>query len=294
MKTPCGAAPAAGVRRFAQRANGRAACCAVALGLNLAYAVYHGVLGAIETSMWFMAMCAFYAIFAAMRFCAVLCARDQARVSCLDTQFFIMRVCGALLLALSFVFATVVYLSLSQDTGARRGEIAMIAIATYTFSKIALTLARGARARRSPSPLSFVLQGIGYAEIATSVLTLQRSMLASFGAMPAGQARTMNALTGAAVYLLVLALGVCMLAKGIRKGMKHMTKSKLVRANEKVAETVCGAYKKIEGAVTGGYAKLEGAFVSSYTKVEDAFVDRYLKRDGETVDEAKQRLKGGR
>ena len=58
-----------------------------------------------------------------------------------------------------------------------------------------------------------------------------------------------------------------------------MAKSKLVTTNEKIAETVVGAYQKVEDAV-----------VSGYTKLEDAFVDRYLAKDGETVEEAKQRL----
>lgn len=47
-----------------------------------------------------------------------------------------------------------------------------------------------------------------------------------------------------------------------------MAKSKLVKANEKIAENVVGGYKKIE----------------------DKFVDEFLTRDGETVEEAKQRL----
>lgn len=59
-----------------------------------------------------------------------------------------------------------------------------------------------------------------------------------------------------------------------------MAKSKIVAANEKIAEKVVGTYKKIEDTVVGGYAK-----------VEDAFVDRYLTKDGETVEEAKARLK---
>lgn len=59
-----------------------------------------------------------------------------------------------------------------------------------------------------------------------------------------------------------------------------MAKSKIVKANEKIAETVVGGYKKIENAVVGGY-----------TKIEDKFVDMYLTRDGETVEEAKERLK---
>ena len=48
-----------------------------------------------------------------------------------------------------------------------------------------------------------------------------------------------------------------------------MAKSKLVKANEKIAEKVVG----------------------TFAKIEDAFVDRYLTKDGESVEEAKQRLK---
>ena len=50
-------------------------------------------------------------------------------------------------------------------------------------------------------------------------------------------------------------------------------------------------YEKIEDTVVGSYTKIEDAVVASYTKVEDAFVNRYLTRDGETVEEAKARLK---
>ena len=59
-----------------------------------------------------------------------------------------------------------------------------------------------------------------------------------------------------------------------------MKKSKLIEANEKISEKVVETYKKIEDSVVG-----------SYTKIEDAFVDRYLTKDGETVEEAKKRLK---
>lgn len=59
-----------------------------------------------------------------------------------------------------------------------------------------------------------------------------------------------------------------------------MAKSKLVETHEKIAEKVMGTYQKIEDTVVGGY-----------TKIEDAFVDRYLTKDGETVEEAKKRLR---
>lgn len=59
-----------------------------------------------------------------------------------------------------------------------------------------------------------------------------------------------------------------------------MAKSKLVKANERIAEKVTSTFGKIEDTVVGGY-----------TKIEDAFVDRYLTKDGETIEEAKVRLK---
>lgn len=59
-----------------------------------------------------------------------------------------------------------------------------------------------------------------------------------------------------------------------------MAKSKLVKANDKISEKVISTYKKIEDT-----------FVDSYTKIEDTFVDRYLTKDGETIEEAKERLR---
>jgi hypothetical protein len=59
-----------------------------------------------------------------------------------------------------------------------------------------------------------------------------------------------------------------------------MAKSKIVKANEKIAEGVVGGYKKIEDGVVGGF-----------TKISDKFVDQFLTHEGESVEDAKARLK---
>lgn len=58
-----------------------------------------------------------------------------------------------------------------------------------------------------------------------------------------------------------------------------MAKSKLAKANQRIAEEVVGGYKKIEEAVVGGY-----------NQIADQFVDQYLTREGESVEEARKRL----
>ncbi len=70
-----------------------------------------------------------------------------------------------------------------------------------------------------------------------------------------------------------------------------MEKSNIVKTVDQMADAATGVYEKIETAVTGVYEKIETAVVGGYTKVEDAFVERYLTKDGETVAQAKERLK---
>ena len=59
-----------------------------------------------------------------------------------------------------------------------------------------------------------------------------------------------------------------------------MSKSKIIKTNEKIAKSVKRTFKKIENTVVG-----------RYTKIEDKFVDSFLTKDGETVEQAKERLK---
>lgn len=72
-----------------------------------------------------------------------------------------------------------------------------------------------------------------------------------------------------------------------------MAKSKLVKANEKIAENVVGGYKKIEEGVVGGYKKIEEGAVGGFNKIADKFVDNFLTKEGETVEEARERLAAG-
>lgn len=69
-----------------------------------------------------------------------------------------------------------------------------------------------------------------------------------------------------------------------------MAKSKLVKANEKIAKKVVDGYRKVEDGVVSGYKKVEGAVVGGFQKIEDTFVDQYLAHEGESVKEAKERL----
>lgn len=69
-----------------------------------------------------------------------------------------------------------------------------------------------------------------------------------------------------------------------------MAKSKLVKANDKIAKKVVSGYKKIEDGVVGGYKKIEKGAVGGFEKITDKFVDNFLTKEGESVEQAKKRL----
>ena len=178
---------------------------------NLCYALYHLLLGVTNRSLWFIFLCAFYAILATARFSAVLCARGYPEPPSGDTGQFVMRGSGVLFLGLSFLLAAANGMHLSQNITLRHDTIPMITIATYTFYKIILSIVKAVKGSFVSSPLICTLRNIGYAEVAASVLTLQRSMLASFGTTSARQVCWMNSITCAAVCLFILILGLSMI-----------------------------------------------------------------------------------
>ena len=57
--------------------------------------------------------------------------------------------------------------------------------------------------------------------------------------------------------------------------------SKIVEANEKIAEKVVEGYKKIETGVVEGFEK-----------VSDKCVEKLFAKEGESVEDAKKRLSG--
>ena len=255
------------------------------LAFNVAYALGNCIIGFLTHSWWFITVGAYYAVLTVTRY-SVLQIRRKANGK-YDTELFARRITGILLVVLSFCIVGVNIMSAVKDRGTAFHEIVMITIATYTFTKISIAIIGMAKTKRSASPVLKTLRNISLADACVSIYTMQRSMLVSFPGMKVAEILLLNIFTGTAVWIVVLLLGINLI------GGKYtdMAKSKIVKANEKIAEAVTGGYKKIEKGVVDGYKKIEQGVVGGYTKIEDKFVDTYLTKDGETIEEAKARLK---
>ena len=255
------------------------------LAFNIAYAIGNCVIGFYVGAWWFITVGAYYAVLATTRFSVLKIKRRSD--GDLNTEIFAKRLTGVLLVVMSFCIIGVNILSATGERGTDYHEIVMITIATYTFTKITISIIGMVKARGAVSPVIKTLRNISLADACVSVYAMQRSMLVSFPGMEGKNILILNVFTGTAVWIIVLLLGINLIG-GKRV---DMAKSKIAAANQKIAESVTDGYKKIENGVVEGYKKIEQGVVNGYTKIEDKFVDAYLTKDGETVEEAKARLK---
>ena len=257
----------------------------ISLGINIVYALGNCAVGFLAHSWWFVTVGAYYTVLAVARF-SVLQIRRKAKGDP-NMELFARRITGILLVMLSACIVGVNILSAIKERGTVFYEIIMITIATYTFFKIAIAIVGMVKARRTSSPAFKTLRNIALADACVSIYTMQRSMLRTFPGMEEGEILLLNIFTGTVVWMIVLFLGINLIG-GKRV---DMAKTKIVKVTEKIADAVTGGYKKIETGVVDGYKKIEQGVVDGYTRVEDKFVDVYLTKDGETVEEAKERLK---
>lgn len=253
--------------------------------VNLVYALYNAGVGFALRSWWFITLGAYFTVLSVMRF-AVIHVAPKKEVDNPDSLF-AKRFSGVMLVFLSVVVAGTVILSFVTERGIKYHQILMITIALYTFSKLTIAIVNLVKSKKDSSSITKTLRNISFADAFVSIFSLQRSMLVSFEGMSEGDIKLFNLLTGTGVFIIVLLLGINLIG-----GKKiDMAKSKLIKANEKIADAVVGGYKKIENGVVDGYKKIEGGVVGGYKKIEDKFIDNYLTRDGESVEEARERLK---
>ncbi len=187
----------------------------ISLAINIVYALGNFALGIWGKSYWFLTIGAYNLILAVMRFSVVLCNRRSKEKA---SGSFVSNFVGIMLVLLGFVLSGSVYLSVKFDVSKSFHEIIMIAIATYTFTKITIAVINYVKKNKFNSHIITSLRGIALCDAAASVYSLQKSMLVSFDGMEQQDIQLMNILTGVAVCVFVVVLGLIMLKKEKKNG----------------------------------------------------------------------------
>lgn len=171
----------------------------LSLTSNIAYGAYNIIFGVLARSWWLLAVGLYFVILSVIRFTVIL-SKKHGR--------FITRFTGGMLISLSLPLVVTVFLSVIGDRGHKFHIIAMIAIATYAFTKITLATINLIKSRHSASGQMIALRNISFADAFVSIFSLQRSMLVTFEGMTNAEITIMNACTGSGVCIIVFLLGL--------------------------------------------------------------------------------------
>ena len=171
----------------------------ISLVFNITFGIYHIIWGVTTRSWWFFTIGIYYSILSVVRF-GILRSKGKKR--------FLAHFTGTMLIALSVSLVGTVILAVVKDRGTVFPLVAMLAIATYAFTKIALAAIKWLQARKRKSLKILALRNISFANALVSVFSLQRSMLVSFEGMSENNIRIMNFATGSAVCVTVFLLGI--------------------------------------------------------------------------------------
>lgn len=197
------------------------------VGINLIFAIFNAVLGIVYRSAWNGTLAAYYTLLCIMRFASVLYAKsiyvDKQEQS--ERELKVYRNCGRLLAAMSVALAGAVILLLNGSTGKTYAGYIIYGVAAYTFYKLVMSVLNMAKARRERSLLAITLRNIGHCDALVSLLYLQTALFSAFGNESQLLIPVMNGITGMAVSLAALVIGLYMSFDGKQRQRKGENKA---------------------------------------------------------------------
>lgn len=190
--------------------------------VNTVYAVFNGVVAVISRSAWYGALAVYYILLGFMRFEAIRYTRTRTRSKTkVQIERKVYRRCGVLFFPMSLALGGAVFLMVHFGNGRSYPGLWIYSVAAYTFWKITISIINLARAGKTKSPLLMALRNIGYIDALVSMLSLQTAMFLQFSTKQQQPFITlMNTVTGVAVCLMVLALGIGMIYRAGHEGSR--------------------------------------------------------------------------
>ena len=184
---------------------------------NAAYAALQLGLGVVHASSWYYALAVYYLLLALMRFWLLRSARTGRPGERLRPELLRYELCGWGLLLMALVLCGMMVLMISGGRSFRHHQITAIAMAAYTFTALIGAIVSLVRSRRMKSPVVSAATAVRLAAACVSMLTLEATMLTTFGNEDAEFRRMMLAGSGGAVFLFLILLSLFMIVSAHRR-----------------------------------------------------------------------------
>lgn len=189
---------------------------------NGAYAALQLGTGIYHRSAWFYSLAAYYFLLAGMRFFLVRHTLRHRPGEKMARELKRYRVCGWVLLVMNLSLSAMMFYMIRENRVMRHHEFTTIAMAAYTFTTLSVAILNVIRYRKYNSPALSAAKAISLAAACVSMLTLENTMLTTFGGadMTPQVQRLFLALSGGAISIVIIVMAVYMIVQANRR-MKH-------------------------------------------------------------------------
>lgn len=196
-----------------------------ALLWNTAYGIFQIWLGVYHRTFWFSSLGAYYICLAAMRIFLALHTRKYLPGERIRTELIKYKICGGVLLVMNLALALIVFFMVYWNRTFVHHEITTIAMAAYTFASFTFAIINILKYRKYNSPVFSASKAISLAAACVSMLTLESTMLTTFGngTMTAIEQKILLGTSGGAISALIIGMAIYMLTRGAKKFNKTKT-----------------------------------------------------------------------
>ncbi len=186
---------------------------------NALYGIFQLWLGFYHHTFWFYSLGAYYICLAVMRFFLVRHTRKFAPGEKMRTELVKYRACGIVFFVMNFALALIIFFMVYWNRTFEHHMVTAIAMAAYTFTALTTAIVNVIKYRKYNSPVYSAAKTISLAAAFVSMLTLESTMLTTFGdgTMTATTQKWMLGATGGAVTVLIVATAIYMIVVGTKK-----------------------------------------------------------------------------
>ncbi len=186
---------------------------------NTAYAALQFGLGLWHSSFWYYSMAGYYISLAVVRFFLVRHTRKYAPGERMKAELQKYRACGWVFLVMNLALTLMIFFMVYWNRTFIHHEITTIAMAAYTFTAFTFAIINIVKYRKYNSPVYSASKAISLAAACVSLLTLESTMLTTFGdgTMDMFTRKLMLGLSGGAVSVFIIGMAIYMIVQGTKK-----------------------------------------------------------------------------
>lgn len=194
---------------------------------NTAYAVFQLGLGFYHSTFWFYSLAGYYISLAVMRFFLVRHTSRHKPGEKMREELVKYRACGIIFLIMNLSLALMIFFMVYWSRTFNHHEITTIAMAAYTFTSLTLAIINTVKYKKYNSPVYSASKAISLASACVSMLTLESTMLTTFGGdtVDLTTRRIFLGASGGAITLFIISMAIYMIVKGT-KGLKLLNEAK--------------------------------------------------------------------